>query len=170
MALTKIREAIVNVEKYFKENLDTGPRADIRATAVMENGLRCRIQSPDGNSIYTDMAEIVGGANTASSPGWLCRASIASCDATLLAMRAARQGIVLETVEVTVDAMSDGRGMFLDEGVSPGSSEVHINFRVGAEDVSPEKLQELVDWVIEHSPVSTDIVRAVDVSIELEIL
>ena len=119
-------------------------------------------------SIHTDMSESIGGTATANSPGWLSRAAIASCDATLLTMRAARKGIKLDTVEVSVDAMSDGRGMFLDEGVSPGSSEIHIRFRVGAKDVSLEQLQELVDWVVAHSPVGTDIAQAVDVSVELE--
>ena len=168
MSLRDIHKAIVSVEEHYKDKIDTGPRADIRATAVIEDGLKCRIQSPDGMAVNTDMSESVGGTATANSPGWLSRAAIASCDATLLAMRAARQGIKLDTIEVNVDAMSDGRGMFLDEGISPGSSEVRIRFRVGAKDISLEQLQELVDWVVAHSPVGTDIARAVDVSVELE--
>jgi len=165
MSLTAIQKAIVSVEENFRDNINTGPRADIRATAVMEGGLRCHIQSPDGKSVHTDMPQAVGGTATASSPGWLSRAAIASCDATLLTMRAARKGIKLDTVEVRVDAKSDGRGMFLDY---PGSSEVRIQFSVGAKDVTLEQLQELVDWVVAHSPVGTDIANAVDVSVKLE--
>jgi uncharacterized OsmC-like protein len=56
--------------------------------------------------------EAVGGNATAGSPGWLLRAAVASCDATLLTMRAARLGLNLESVEVRVEALSDGRGMF----------------------------------------------------------
>ena len=115
------------------------------------------------------MPESIGGTATANSPGWLSRAAIASCDATLLAIRAARTGIELDSIEVSVDAMSDGRGMFLDEGISPGSTEVRIHFRICAKDVSRAQLQELVDWVVEHSPVGTDIAQAVDVSVELEL-
>jgi uncharacterized OsmC-like protein len=168
MPVTTIKKAIIKVEDYFKTKLETGPRSDIRATAVMENGLRCCTRSPDGKAVHTDMSEAVGGTATANSPSWLLRAAIASCDATLLTMRAARKGIKLDSVEVNVDAMSDGRGLFLDEGVSPGSSEVRIQFRVGAKGVSTEQLQELVDWVINHSPVGTDIAQAVDVTVELE--
>lgn len=168
MPLKNIQEAMISVEEHYKDKNETGPRADLRATAVIEDGLRCRIQSADGKAVHTDMSASVGGTATANSPGWLSRAAIASCDATLLAMRAARQGIILDTIEVNVDAMSDGRGMFLDEGFSPGSSEVRIRFSVGAKDVSQEQLQELVDWVVAHSPVGTDIARAVDVSVELE--
>jgi uncharacterized OsmC-like protein len=168
MPLKDIQKAIIGVEEHYKDKISTGPRADVRATAVIENGLRCRIHSPDGKTVNTDMSESVGGTATANSPGWLSRAALASCDATLLAMRAARKGIELDSVEVSVDARSDGRGMFLDEGVSPGSSEIGIHFRVGAKDVSHQQLQELVDWVVAHSPVGTDIVRAVDVNVELE--
>jgi uncharacterized OsmC-like protein len=168
MPLKDIQKAIVSVEEYYQEKIETGPKSDIRATAIIEGGLRCRIQSPDGKAVHTDMSESIGGTATANSPGWLSRAALASCDATLLAMRAARSGVKLDTIEVSVDAMSDGRGMFLDEGVSPGSSEIRIRFCVGAKDVSEGQLQELVDWVVEHSPVGADIARAVDVRVETE--
>jgi len=166
LTITNIKNAIIKIEKYFERK--SGPAPDICATAVIENGLQCRIQSPDGKTVYTDMPESVGGTATANSPGWLSRAAIASCDATLLAMRAARKGIELDSVKVTVDAMSDGRGMFLDEGISPGSSEVRILFNISAKDASREEIQELVDWVVTHAPVGDDISRAVDVSFELE--
>jgi len=166
MAITNIKNAIIEVEKYYESKI--GPEPDVCATAVVENGLMCRIQSPDGKVVKTDMSEFVGGTATANSPGWLSRAAIASCDATLLAMRAARKGIKLDKIEVKVDALSDGRGMFLDEGISPASSEVHILFNVSAKDVSREQIQELVDWVVVHSPVGNDISRAIDVFVELE--
>ena len=168
MSLQDIQDAVVSVEEHYKNKPDAGPRADKPATAVIENGLRCRVQSPDGTSVHTDMPVAVGGTATANSPGWLSRAAIASCDATLLAIRAARQGLELETIEVNVEASSDGRGMFLDEGIPPGSTEIHIRFNIVAQHVSRAQLQELVDWVIAHSPVGTDIAQAVKVSIELE--
>ncbi len=170
MPVTAIKKAILKVEQHYKTKPNTGPKSDIRATAVIEDGLRCCIRSPDGEAVHTDMSEAVGGTATANSPSWLSRAAIASCDATLLTMRAARKGIKLDTVEVNVDTMSDGRGLFLDEGVSPGSSEVRIHFKVGAKGISPEQLQELVDWVVTHSPVGSDIARAVDVSVNLEVV
>ncbi len=170
MSEETIQKAIIGVEEYYQSNSDTGPGADARATAVMETGLKCRIESPEGEVVYTDMPEAVGGSATVQTPGWLGRAAIASCDATLLTMRAARLGIKLDTIEVSVDAMSDGRGLFMDEGVSPGSTEVRIVFKIGATDVPRGKLQEMVDWVSAHSPVGTDVEKAVDVSVELELV
>jgi uncharacterized OsmC-like protein len=170
MSVTTIRDSIVNVEEHYKTNPEPGPKTDTPATAIIENGLKCRITSPDGRSIYTDMPEAVGGSNTANSPGWTSRAAIASCDATLLAMRAARVGINLNSIEVRVEAASDGRGMFLDEGISPGSTQTNIFFEIGANDSSREQIQELVDWVVEHSPVGTDLGEPVNVVIDLEIV
>ena len=100
MTVTTIQTAIVKVEEYLYNQLEAGPRPDIRATAVVENGLRCCIRSPDGKAIHTDMPGAVGGTATANSPSWHLRAAIASCDATLLAMRAARLGIALETMSM----------------------------------------------------------------------
>ena len=108
------------------------------AIATIEAGLKCRIESPDGTAIYTDMPKSVGGSATANSPGWHLRAALASCDATLLAMRAARTGLNLNSIEVRVEATSDGRGMFLDEGVLPGSPEICLLFKIAATGVSRE--------------------------------
>lgn len=166
MTTHDIRKAIEAVEKRLRSQ--TGPEPDICATAVVENGLRCRIQSPDGKCVFTDMPESVGGTATCNSPGWLLRAAIASCDATLLAMRAARKGIDLDSIKVKVDAKSDGRGMFLDEGIPPGSSEVRVLFDIRARNASREEIQELVNWVTAHAPVGNDISQSVAMFYELK--
>ena len=167
MSFREIRQKVQSLEKYFLAKRNPGPQADTPATAVIENGLRCRVKSPDGKTIFTDMSPALGGSGTANSPGWLSRAAIASCDATLLAIRAARQGIELDTIEVNVDASSDGRGMILDEGILPGSSEIRVRFNVGAPKATTEQVRELVDWVVAHSPVGTDIARSVDIRVEV---
>jgi uncharacterized OsmC-like protein len=168
MNASEIQQAIEGVEQFLRDNSERGPQPDIPAIATIEDGLRCRIETPDGNAIYTDMPGSVGGSASASSPGWHLRAALASCDATLLAMRAARLGLKLNSIQVRVEASSDGRGMFLDEGVSPGSEEVRLYFKIGARRVSAEQFEALVHWVEQHSPVGTDILRAVDVRSEIE--
>ena len=167
MKFDEIRKKILSLEKYFLAKADAGPRPDIPARAVVEKGLRCRVQSPDGKTIYTDMSASLGGSASANSPGWLSRAAIASCDATLLAIRAAYLGIKLDWIEVTVDASSDGRGMILDEGILPGSSEIRVLFNISSRKASAEQVRELVDWVVAHSPVGSDITRAVDLKVDI---
>ncbi len=44
--------------------------ADRAAVAVIESGLRCRVEDPEGAVIFTDMPVAVGGGNTAPTPGW----------------------------------------------------------------------------------------------------
>ena len=166
MQSNDIGKAVRSAEDYLRSQTSPGPRADVPATASIEDGLRCRIETPDGHAIYTDMPKSVGG----SSPGWHLRAALASCDATLLAMRAARLGLKLDSIEVRVEATSDGRGMFLDENISPGSAAMHLTFKIGASDVSTEQIKELVDWVEQHSPVAADITRAVELQSDIELL
>ncbi len=169
MKTTQIQQAIAEVEQYLRDNPERGSQADVPATATIEAGLRCRIDSPHGNAIYTDMPNSVGGDASANSPGWHLRAALASCDATLLAMRAARLGLQLDSIQVRVEASSDGRGMFLDEGVSPGSTQMRLYFKISAPEVPRAQVEALVHWVEQHSPVGTDITRALDVPSEIEI-
>ena len=170
MQSNDIGKAVRSAEDYLRSQTSPGPRADVPATASIEDGLMCRIETPDGHAIYTDMPKSVGGSATASSPGWHLRAALASCDATLLAMRAARLGLKLDSIEVRVEATSDGRGMFLDEDISPGSAAMRLTFKIGASGVSPEQIEELVHWVEQHSPVAADITRALELSSDIELI
>src|SRR5210317_1600631 len=164
-----IRTALVEVETWYRDQAPPGPQADVPATALIEEGLRCRIASPDGRAIHTDMPATVGGGASANSPGWHLRAALASCDATLLAMRAARLGLQLDSIEVRVEASSDGRGMFLDEDIPAGSSEIRLYFKIGAGNASAAQIEDLVRWVERHSPVGSDVTRALELRSELEI-
>ena len=170
MSNASIRAAIIGLEEYFQSDRYQGPLPDTAATATIEKGLRCRVESPDGRGIHTDMSPAFGGEGSAHSPGWLARAALASCDATAVALRAARLGIELESIEVSVEASSDGRGIMLDKGISPASSDMSVVFRIGAAGVPREQVQALVDWVVAHSPVGADLEHPVGVQVELEIL
>ena len=100
MHSSDIEKAVESVEQYLQAQSEPGPRADVPAIATIEDGLKCRIESPDGTAIYTDMPKSIGGSASANSPGWHLRAALASCDATLLAIRAARLGLNLNSIEV----------------------------------------------------------------------
>ena len=53
----------------------------------------------------------VGGEASAPTPGWYVRTGVASCTATVIALRAAELGLQLDRVEVEVRSRSDKRGM-----------------------------------------------------------
>lgn len=165
-----IRQSIETARKYLTEHPDEARSTDRRAVAVIEDGLRCRVESPQGAFIFTDMPAAVGGGGSAPAPGWLARAAQASCDATVIAMRAAELGIALQRLEVTVDSESDDRGLLgMDEAVPAGPLSSRVRVRIAADGIDPERLRELVEWAERHSPVSDAIRRAVPMAVELEL-
>jgi len=125
------------------------------ATATIDQGgLKCRVTGPLGEHIQTDMPPAMGGTASGPNPGWFFRASIASCSATVIAMRAAQLGISLSKLEVTVESDGDHRGILgLDDQVSAGASALRTKVRIGADNAAPGQLEDLVRWAEKHSPV-----------------
>jgi uncharacterized OsmC-like protein len=116
------------------------------------------------------MVPSVGGMATAPSPGWLLRAAEASCVATLIAMRAAMLDVALDALEVTVDSVSDDRGLLgIDETVPAGPLSSRVSIRLRAADVDPARLEEIARWGVAHCPVCDAVERAVPVAVEVAV-
>jgi uncharacterized OsmC-like protein len=116
------------------------------------------------------MPKAVGGGGSAPSPGWLLRAALANCDATVIAMRAAQLGVALTTLEVTVDSESDDRGLLgMDGTISAGPLSMRTRVRIGAQGVAAKDLRDIVEWAEAHSPVGDALRRAVPSRTEVEI-
>jgi uncharacterized OsmC-like protein len=170
MSIDRIKESLHPVAQHFAEHPQDARSQDKPATAVLESGLRCRAEGPNGAALVSDMPAAVGGTGSAPSPGWLLRAALANCDATLIAMRAAQFGIVLTGLEVTVGSESDDRGLLgVSDSVPPGPLRVSVDVRIAAEGASAEQLRELVRWAEKHSPVSDAVRRAVPVSTQITV-
>ena len=139
------------------------------STAVIEEGLRCRVEGPGGWSAVTDMPKALGGGAAAPTPGWLSRAAQASCLATVIMMRAAREGIALSKLEVVVHSESDSRGLLgMDDSVPAGPLTSRAAVRIAAAGVGPERLREIVRLADSHSPVSDAIGRAVPRRVDIQ--
>jgi uncharacterized OsmC-like protein len=124
------------------------------ATATLESGLKCRVTGPSGERIETDMPPALGGAGAGPNPGWFFRASLAACCSTVIAAQAARLGINLTKLEVTVEGEGDHRGMLgVEDAISAGHSTMRTNVRISAQNATSEQLEELVQWAAAHSPV-----------------
>jgi uncharacterized OsmC-like protein len=168
-ASSHIGRSLEIARNYLAEHPEEARYTDLAATAVVEDGLRCRVDGPGGATVYTDMTAGVGGGATAPSPGWLVRAGQASCEATLITMRAAELGIPLHRVEVVVDSESDGRGILaMDDEVLARPLGSRTRVRIATEGVDPRVLHELVEWVDRYSPISDAIRRAIPTSVEVE--
>lgn len=170
MSTTRIQQSIAGVIQYLSEHPDECRYTDKAATAVVEEGLRCRAKGPNDATLISDMPQAIGGDGSAPSPGWLLRAALANCDATVIAMRAAQVGVTLTTLEVTVDSESDDRGLLgMDDTIPAGPLSIRVRVRIGADGAAPERLREIVEWAEAHSPVGDAIRRAITSMSEVEI-
>jgi uncharacterized OsmC-like protein len=170
MSSTHIKKSIEGAIQYLVTHRDECRYTDTAATAIVEEGLRCRAEGPDGAKLVTDMPKSVGGAGSAPSPGWYFRASYANCAATVIAMRAAQLGISLTTLEVKVDSVSDDRGLLgMDGTISAGPLSMRTHVRIGAPGATAEQLREIVQWAEAHSPVGDAVLRAIPSKTEIGI-
>ena len=169
MSMDRIRQSIANVMQHFANHPDKGAVSDKPAVATIVDGLVCKAEGPHGAVLVSDMPRSVGGGGSAPTPGWLLRAALANCDATVIAMRAAQLGIVLSKLEVTVDSTSDDRGLFgLGQDVPAGPQEMRIRVVVAADGASPEQLRQIVEWAERHSPVGDAVRRAIPTRLHVE--
>lgn len=161
-----IRSALENAAGYLTEHPEAATGTDTEATATLEDGLRVRIDGPFGR-LATDMAESLGGGGSAPSPGWLMRAALASCDASIVAMEAARAGVELTKLAVTVDSESDNRGVLGVGDVRPGPLSVRVRIELAASNATADELRELVHRAEARSAVADAIKRQVAVATEI---
>ena len=164
-----IREAIERTSAGIAADPAKARVKNAPATARLAQGLRFEVSGPNGEKVLTDMPAGMGGQASGANPGWLLRGALASCTATVIAMRAAKQGIALRTLEVTVESESDQRGLLgLDEKVSAGLSGMRMRVKI-AGDAGEQALHDLVGWADRHSPVGCTLRDAVPSALEIEV-
>jgi uncharacterized OsmC-like protein len=164
-----IRAALEGARSYLADHPDDARYTDSLATARLGDALHVAVEGPQGERIETDMPAGIGGRGASPGPGWLLRASVASCIASVAAMRAAELGLRGFRCEVDVDSESDDRGILgLDPGVQAGPLSLRIAIRLSADDAADEPLRDVAAWAVEHCPVADAVRRAVPVTIEVE--
>ncbi len=163
----RIGEAVRTAVDYLAAHPEEARYTDSLARAVIVDGLQCRVEGPGGERLLTDMPRGIGGGESAPSPGWFLRAAVASCVASLAAIRAAQIGIRLARVEVDVDSESDDQGILgIDEAIPAGplSARIAVNL---AGDGDEATLEGVARWAVEHCPVSEALGRAVPIRLEV---
>ena len=170
MASNTIATAVAGAREYLSAHPEEARYRDSAATAVIEDGLRVRVEGPDGASVITDMVSAVGGGGSAPSPAWLFRAGHASCVATLITLAAAVEGVELTRLEVTVDSESDDRGILgIDPAVPAGPLSLRVNVRIASATADEGRLREIVEWGRVHCPVDDLARRAVPVEVVVQV-
>lgn len=164
----QIRSSVNSVAEHFLAHPEEALSEDKPAIAVLEQGLRFRVTGLGSWEVWTDMPKALGGEASAPSPGWLRRAAQAACEATMIAIAAAKEGIPLESLEVTIGSRSDDRGLVGVADVPAGPLESWARVKISAPGIPSEKLRALVDWAEPHSPVTDALCRAVPHRLHLE--
>jgi uncharacterized OsmC-like protein len=165
-----IASALESVVTTITANPEKAQAKYAPATATLSDGLKCRVTGPSGEAIETDMGKAMGGQASAPNPGWYFRASIAACCSTAIAMNAARRGINLTRLEVTVEGAGDNRGILgMDESISAGHASLRTNVKIASDNATQEQLQDLVRFSEAHSPVGCTVRDASPNSLHIEI-
>jgi hypothetical protein len=85
-------------------------------------------------------------------------------------MRAAKLGIELEILEVTVDSDSDLRGILgLDDRIPAGQSAVRATVKIRG-NANSDTLREIAAWGEAHSPVGCTVRDAPAYSFDIEVV
>jgi len=165
-----IREAIDNLSAAIHADPVKARGKNLPATARLVDGLQCELRGPYNERLVTDMPPAMGGGASGPNPGWLLRGALASCTATVIAMRAAKLGMPLSHLEVTVETDSDLRGILgLDENVSARHAAMRMKVKISAPGQSADALRELVEWAEAHSPVSCTVKEKPVCSLQIEV-
>jgi uncharacterized OsmC-like protein len=170
MSAEEIRTTMERTIGVLSEHPENGRSADKPAKAVLEDGLRFRVDGPDGWSVVTDMPAPMGGGASAPTPGWVMRAALASCLASVVAQRAAQEGIELRTLEVSTESETDARGLLGFDGVAAGPDSVSLHVRIGADGVDAERLRALVASAEARSVVGDVATRAVPLATDVDVV
>jgi uncharacterized OsmC-like protein len=164
------RESLERARRLFLEKPAVARKSNTAATAVWRDGLSCEVSGPAGERAITDMPQPMGGNGQGPNPGWLLRASIASCAATAIAMRSTMMGVALKTLEVRVESESDVRGLVGIPDVSTALGSLRMSVRIGADGVDDARLRELAAWGEANSPVGCTLRDRPRVALEIDVV
>jgi len=120
------------------------------STIRITNGLSCEIKEGDWE-LKTDMPKQVGGNSSAPSPGVLGRAALGSCLASGYIMWASNLDIVIDSLEIQIEADYDDGALFGTLDVPAGYSNIQYHVKIKSPH-SREEIETFLDLADKHSP------------------
>ncbi len=170
MQQSAIRESIERTGAALAQSPAKARSTAAPLTARLIDGLSFEVKGTGGEMVRTDMPPAMGGEASAPSPGWLMRASLAACTATVIAMRAAQLDIKLTALEVDAESDTDSRRLLGLDDQAPSVLALRLRIRIGAQGASEAMLREIAAWGDAHSPVACTVRTPPAISTEVEIL
>ena len=170
MEQARIREALERASDALAKNPAMARGTAAPLTARLIDGLSFEVKGAAGETVRTDMPRRVGGDGGAPNPGWLMRASLAACAASVIAMRAARLGVKLTLLEVEAECDTDNRRLLGLDDAAASVLALRLHVRIGAHGASDDALREIAAWGDAHSPVACTMRMPPAISTEVEIV
>jgi uncharacterized OsmC-like protein len=150
MSHEQIKAALERATRTVTQKPSVGQRVYVN-TAVVENGLTCRVQEKH-HALIADLPPSMGGEDAGPSPSTLLRAALSSCVAIGVKMWASRRDVAIDRVEVQVETDVDARGQFgVADEVTPGFEGVRLHIHVESQ-ASEEVLRDIVATSLRYSP------------------
>lgn len=141
---TDIAAAIERLESAVARRSGFGTTTN-RSVTTSSDALRCSTEEGAWR-IDTDLPATLGGDGSAPAPGVLLRAALGSCMAMSYRLRAARHGIELTSIRVTVETDATLAGMLsTDTSTPPGFTEVRYHVEIESP-ASPDD----VGWIVDE--------------------
>jgi uncharacterized OsmC-like protein len=145
-----ISNAIERLESVLTRRSDFGV-GTAQSVTTLSAGLSCTTEEGPWH-IASDLPEALGGGGGAPTPGVLVRAALGSCMAMSYRLRAAKHGVELTSIRVTVEADSELAGMLsCDASAPPGYSEVRYHVEVESP-APPDDVRRVIDEGDQLSP------------------
>jgi uncharacterized OsmC-like protein len=147
--MSEIKRAFETIVAALEKDPALG-RGTGTTTARIRKGLLCEIEAGPWRFV-ADMPETSGGTASAPTPGMYGRAALGSCLAIGYAMRAAKLGVAIGSIDVEVQADYDDGALFGVVDTPPGYSEVRCLVTVET-DVPESDVLRVLDEADAHSP------------------
>jgi uncharacterized OsmC-like protein len=163
-----IRAALERLEDMLEKDPGKAQGRSAALVARRVEGLGFEVTGAAGERVQTDMPAMMGGAAGAPNPGWLMRASLAACTGTVIAMRAARLGIRLTTLEVKAESDTDQRLILGIDDAARAVPAIRLLVSIAAENATDDELRAIAEWGDTHSPVACSLRKPPLVSMEVQ--
>jgi uncharacterized OsmC-like protein len=138
-----IANAIERLEVAVERRTGFGVKTTRSVTTVID-GLRCSTEEGRWRT-DSDLPAALGGSGASPTPSVLLRAALGSCMAMSYRLRAAKHGVELTSLRVTVEADSELAGMLLvDASVPAGFTEVRYHIEIESP-ASPDEVARIID-------------------------
>ena len=136
--------------------------------SLVGGGTSCEI-ADGGWRMLADLDAGSGGDGAAPDPGVFGRGALGACMVLGYELWAARLGVRIDAVCVTVESDYDARGMYaLDDAVTPGWLAVRCTIEVTSPD-DPARVAEVIEQSHRYSPLVADIARPVPLTWDIRI-